>query len=250
MNQDIHYQSFLNNKDSGFLHPGVQKCYNRAMKGFLLGVLVTVIVVGAGLWYRNAAEHASQPIVCPMDAELCPDGTSVSRTGLSCTFPVCPPPNVSLSDVGISFAIPVDFSATQMPDGASVAAYEMSEASSDSTSSPQATADIIIRQYAITASSTALATIQQTAVGGASGAPVSATSFSSTTLGTHRFTVVSIQRFEGVVDTAYYLARETDVLRFDAIDNGVTNWTESNLDTSTLPANAALQKLLTTLQGQ
>jgi hypothetical protein len=211
------------------------------MKGFFLGVLVTIIVIGAGLWYRSAVEHASQPIACPVDAELCPDGTSVSRAGLSCAFPVCPPPNVSLSDIGISFAIPTGFTATTSPDSSSVAAYEMSEASS--------TSDIIIRDYAITASSTALATIEQTAVNGASGTPVGVTSYSSTTLGTHRFTIVSIQRFEGIVDTAYYLARGTDVLRFDAIDTGVTNWTDSNLDTSTLPANAALEKLLTTLQG-
>ena len=176
-----------------------------------------------------------------MDAEVCPDGTSVSRTGLSCTFPTCPPPNVSIADVGISFAIPDGFTASEVTDDSSVAAYQMNNASSS--------ADIIIHQFAITASSTALATIQQTAIGGASGAPVGATSFSSTTLGTHRFTVVSIERFEGVVDTAYYLARENDVLRFDAIDHGVTNWSNTGLDVSTLPANVALQKMLTTLQG-
>jgi hypothetical protein len=146
-----------------------------------------------------------------------------------------------LSDVGISFAIPNSFTATTSPDSSSVAAYEMQGVSSS--------ADIVIRQYAIIASSTALATIQKTAIGGASGAPVSATSFSSTTFGTHRFTIVSIQRFEGTVDTAYYLARTTDVLRFDAIDTGVTNWNDSNLDTGSLPAASALQKLLTTLQG-
>ncbi len=211
------------------------------MKGFLLGVLATVIIVGAGLWYRNASEHSSQPIACPMDALVCPDGTSVGRTGLSCTFPICPPPNVSLPDVGISFAIPEGFSTTEVSDDSSVAAYQMKEASS--------TSNIIIRQYAITASSSALDTIKQTAISSASGMPVSATLFSSKTLGTHRFTVVSIERFEGVVDTAYYLAREADVLRFDAIDQGVTSWTDPKLDTSKLPANAALQKLLTTLQG-
>lgn len=230
------------------------------MKGFFLGVLVTIVVIAGGFWYRDAVEHPSQQIACPTDAEVCPDGTSVSRTGLSCTFPQCPPPNVSLSDVGISFAIPSGFNAMALPDSASVAAYEMpatSSASSDSSSSPQATADIVIRRYAIDASSdstsspqaTALETIQQTAIGGASGAPVDATSFSSTVLGTHRFTVVSIQRFEGVVDVAYYLARSADVLRFDAIDTGVANWTDPNLDTPTLPANAALEKLLATLQG-
>ncbi|MDP2651967.1 MAG: hypothetical protein Q8O94_02435, partial [bacterium] len=62
-------------------------------------------------------------------------------------------------------------------------------------------------------------------------------------------TVVSIERFEGVIDTAYYLARSGDVLRFDAIDRG-TDWTNPNLDISALPAHAALLKLLATLQGQ
>jgi len=213
------------------------------MKGFLLGVLLTVIVFAAGLWYRNAVEHPSQPIACPLDALICPDGTAVSRTGLSCTFPVCPPPNVSLPDIGITFALPQGFGEARLPDSASVAAYEISTASSTDASS------IIIRRYSIEESSTALATIQQTAIGGASGMPVSATSFSSTVLGTHRFTIVSIERFEGVIDTAYYLAKGTDVLRFDAIDRGA-DWTNPSLDLTTLPAHSALRKLLTTLQGE
>jgi len=212
------------------------------MKSFLLVILLIIIVGVGGFVYRNAIEHPAQPVACPMDAEICPDGTSVSRTGLSCTFPVCPPPNVSLPDIGVAFAIPAGFTAVALPDSASVASYEMSAASS--------TSDIIIRHYAISASSTALATIQQTAISGASGAPVSATSFSSTVLGTHRFTVVSIERFEGVVDTAYYLARNADVVRFDAVDTGVMNWTDPNMDSSMLPANAALKNLLTTLQGE
>lgn len=212
------------------------------MKGLLLGILLIIILGIGGLVYRNAVEHPSQPVACPMDALVCPDGTSVSRTGLSCTFPICPSPNVSLSDVGIAFAIPAGFIAVALPDIASVAAYEIPIASS--------TADIVIRRYAIASSSTALATIQQTAIGGASGAPVSVTSFSSTVLGTHRFTVVSIERFEGVIDTAYFLARSTDILRFDAIDMGVVNWTDPNLDPSSLPAQVALRKLLTALQGQ
>ncbi len=213
------------------------------MKGLLLGILLIVILGIGGLVYRNAVEHPSQPIACPLDAEICPDGTSVSRTGLSCTFPVCPPPNVSLLSVSIAFAIPEGFSAVAPPDAASVAAYGMPIASSTDVNS------IVIRRYAIEASTTALSTIQQTAIGGASGAPVSATSFSSTVLGTHRFTVVSIERFEGVIDTAYYLARSTDVLRFDAIDRGA-DWTNPNLIVSTLPAHSALSKLLSTLQGQ
>jgi hypothetical protein len=213
------------------------------MKEFLLSILVIVIIVVGGLVYRNAAEHPLQTIACPMDALQCPDGTSVARTGTSCTFPVCPLPNVSLPDVGIAFAIPEGFNATEIPDAASIAAYENPTAASTSV------ARIVIRRYMVDASSTPLATMQETAIGAPSGLPVSTTSFTSTVLNNHRFTVVSIERFEGVIDTAYYLARGTDVLRFDAIDENA-NWTDPNLDIGTLPAHAAIVQLLTTLQGQ
>lgn len=229
------------------------------MKSLLFGILFIIIIGFGGLVYRNAVEHPIQPVACPMDALVCPDGTSVVRTGPSCTFTECQLPNVSLSNIAIAFAIPAGFTDAELPDAASVAAYAMPTVSSSTNA-----ASIIIRQYAIVASSTptpsgvgapttsvgtALATIRQTAIGGASGAPVGVTSFTSTIIGTHRFTVVLIERFEGVVDTAYYLARNTDVLRFDAIDRSA-DWTNSNLDISKLPAHAALMKLLSTLQGQ
>lgn len=214
------------------------------MRSLFLGILVILLVGIGGLVYRNAVEHPTQPIACPVDALVCPDGTAVARTGLSCTFPACPPPNVSLSDVGIAFAVPAGFTSAALPNAASVAAYELPATSSLSAAS------IVIRRYTIAASSTALATMQQTAIGGASGMPVSTTAFTSSVFGTHRFTVVSLERFEGVIDTAYYLARATDVLRFDAVDREVTGWTDMNLDVSKLPAHAALLKLLSTLQGQ
>lgn len=213
------------------------------MKGFLLGIAFIILIGVGGLVYRNAVEHPFQPIACPMDALVCPDGTSVGRTGSSCTFPACPPPNVSLTDVGIAYAVPVGFEEAEFPDAASIAAYEMSAGDSSEPAS------IIVRRYAIAASSTALATIRQTAIGGASGLPVSVTSFTSSVLGTHRFTVVSLERFEGVIDTAYYLARSQDVLRFDAVDRGA-DWTNPDLDISALPAHAVLVKMLATLQGQ
>jgi len=214
------------------------------MKGLLLGILLIIILGVGGLVYRNATEHPSQPIACPLDALVCPDGTSVSRTGTSCTFSQCLPPNISLSNITISFALPEGFVATISPDATSVAAYALPSAASSTEIS-----SIIIHRYTINASSTALATIQQTAISGTSGAPVSPTSFTSTGIGNHRFTVVLIERFEGVVDTAYYLARGSDILRFDAIDRGV-DWTNPDLNVSVLPAHAALLKLLATLQGQ
>ncbi|HVM58798.1 MAG TPA: hypothetical protein VMT80_00475 [Candidatus Paceibacterota bacterium] len=216
------------------------------MKKALLGVLLLVLVGVGGVIYRNALEHPSQPIACPLDAKVCPDGTAVSRTGTACTFPACPPPNVSLPDAGIAFALPAGFAATTPPDSASLAAYD-----SGSVSTSTEPASIVIRRFQIEASSTALATIQATAIGGASGAPLPATAFSSVVLGAnHRFTVAQIERFEGTVDVAYYLARGNDVLRFDAIDRQVQGWTDASIDVSTLPAQKALRQMLATLQGQ
>lgn len=215
------------------------------MKSLLLGIVLIVVVGIGGLVYRNAVEHPSRPIVCPLDEQMCPDGTAVTRTGTSCTFAACPLPNVSLPSLSISFALPAGLQEVTAADSPDLVTYELA-----TNTSSTAAGRVTIHRYPIAASSTALATIQQTAIGGASEAPVSATSFTSTMLGTHRFTVVSIERFEGVVTTAYYLARASDVLRFDAIDTGVMNWTDPNLDESTLPAHAALNKLLVTLQGQ
>lgn len=212
------------------------------MKTLLLGIVVIFVIGLGGFVYRNAVEHPSKPIACPLDAKVCPDGTSVGRTGLSCTFPACPPPNVSLESVGIAYAIPSSYTEAEFADTATVASYESTASSSEPSS-------IIIRQYALQASSTPLAIIQQTAIGGASGMPVPVTSYTSLTIGSRRFTVVPIERFEAVVDVAYYLTRGNDILRFDAIDRGVTNWTDPALDVSKLPAQAALRHMLGTLQG-
>lgn len=214
------------------------------MKKVLVGVLLVVVVVVGGFLYRSALERSNQPIPCPTPEFVCSDGTRLSHVGNSCDFPACPPPNVTVSPIALSFALPDGFASTTLPDATSVAAYIQ-----QTTSTTTPGGSIVIREYSIMASSTALSTIQQTAIGGASGAPINPTSFTSTNIGTHRFTVVTIERFEGVIDTAYYLARNTDVLRFDAIDRGV-DWTNQNLDITKLPAHAALLELLSTLQGE
>lgn len=212
------------------------------MKSLLLGVALIVLIGFGGFFYRNAMEYSSRPIACPVEKITCPDGTQLSHTSFSCSFPVCPPPNVYLADVGIAYVVPQGFSPA-MGEAGLVAGYRAPIAGTEESMS------IEVRRYPIQASSTALATIQQTAIGGASGLPISPTAFTSTTLGAYRFTVVLIDRFEGVVDVAYYLARGTDVLRFDAIDRGV-DWTNPNLDVAALPAQAALRTMLATLQGE
>ncbi len=201
----------------------------------------------AGVIYRNASEHPTQQIVCPLDTEVCPDGTTMSRVGLSCTFQVCLPPNVSLPSVNISFAIPKDFTSIALPDSASIVAYGSSFASS-TASTTISKASIVLRRYAVDASSTPLTVIQQTAIDTKTGALAPVTAYSSSIFGTQRFTIVSIERFYGTIDTAYYLARGSDVLRFDAIDMNVPSWNNSNLDISKLKAHSALIKLLKTLK--
>jgi hypothetical protein len=116
-------------------------------------------------------------------------------------------------------------------------------------SKPSSTNSIMIRQYALDARPRPPDFIRSNAIMDPSGLPAPATAFSSTMIGTHRFTVVQVGRFEGQVDTAYYLARENDVLRFDAISRGV-DWTNPSLDVAKLPTNQDLRALLGTLQGQ
>jgi hypothetical protein len=90
--------------------------------------------------------------------------------------------------------------------------------------------------------------IYATAISGTSGAPVSPSAFSATTLGNRTYSFVVIERFEGVIDGAYYLPLGGQVLRFDAIDRGVADWTDARLDIAALPAEAALRAMLATLQ--
>ncbi|MBU6321059.1 MAG: hypothetical protein KGI78_04185 [Patescibacteria group bacterium] len=232
-------------------------------KTLAAGIVLIIVLGVGGLVYRNAVEQANRQIACPVDAKVCPDGTAVARQGLACLFPACPPPNVALDAVNLAYAVPPGFAPAapaSVPDdgtggkGAVLAAYaalpSASSTSADASTTPQGvgSALIVVRSYPIAASSTPLATIEATAISATSGAPVPATGYTSENIGGQRFTIVTIERFEGVVDTAFYLAHGADVIRFDAIDRGA-DWTNPSLDTSALPAEAALRGLLATLEG-
>ena len=214
------------------------------LKTLFYGIAAIILIGIGGFVYRNAVEHSQRQITCPQNTLTCPDGTQVSRLGNTCSFPACGAPNVSFPEVDIAFAVPDGFSSTTPPDSSSIAAYRTAGPT------PQEPSDIIIRRFAVSGSSTPLSVIAETAIGGASGEPVPATAYTSSIFGTRRFTVVAIERFEAVITTAYYVARATDVLRFDATDRGVANWTDPNLDLSTLPAHKALRQMLATFQSE
>ncbi|MGH7175010.1 MAG: hypothetical protein ACREGR_01460 [Minisyncoccia bacterium] len=206
------------------------------MKTLLYGILLIILVGIGGLIYRNAVSHPMAPAgACPLDAKLCPDGSAVGRVAPACNFAPCPPPNVSVA--GIVFALPGGYASTTLPDDSSVAAF-VSEGVTPS--------QIVIHSYAL-ATSSAQDVIYATAVGDASGAPVSPSAFSATTIGTRTYTFVVLGRSEGVIHAAYYLPVGGSVLRFDAIDQAA-DWTNPNLDISVLPADSALRAMLTTLQ--
>ena len=63
-------------------------------KGFVIPLIITIIAIiaiGAGTYlYINKKTVNSLPIVCTMEAKLCPDGSYVGRTGPNCEFPPCP----------------------------------------------------------------------------------------------------------------------------------------------------------------
>lgn len=214
------------------------------MRTLLLGVVLIIILGVGSVLYQNVMANVHKPVACPLDARVCPDGTALARTGLSCTFPECPPPNVTLDSAQISFAVPVAFAPSEPTDD-SIAAYTSTIDEGSTTPSR-----ILIHRYAITASSTPLATIQATAIVSPSGLPADPKQYSAVTIAGRTFTRVVIERFEGVIDTAYYLTRPSlgDVLRFDAVDYS-PDWMDQHLDTATLPAVSALKNMLAGLQS-
>lgn len=219
------------------------------MKTLFLGIALVILVGIGGLIYRNVV---SRPVVstgaCTLEAKVCPDGSAVGRIAPSCDFAACPPPNVTLASARIVFALPAGYAAAALPDSDSIAAYEAVDPSVSTTASTTEADQLVIKDYAIPSGETGALVMHATAIGDASGAPASPSAFSAATLGSATYTMVVLGRFEGVVHVAYYLPRSSDVLRFDAIDRGVMDWTNPNLSITALPANQALRAMLATIQ--
>jgi hypothetical protein len=55
----------------------------------IFGVFALIIVVLIGFAYIHFTKEPLQ-VACPADAQICSDGSSVGRTGPSCTFAPCP----------------------------------------------------------------------------------------------------------------------------------------------------------------
>jgi hypothetical protein len=215
----------------------------------LVALTTILIVVGiGGFMYRNALER---PIsvgegagTCTQEARLCPDGSSVGRTGHDCAFATCALPNVEDATTGIAFVIPAGYTATANGAGADEtlrAALEKPFGESEGHS-------ILIRRYAVhEGETTESVMLANTLLEPKGEGPESVSAYTPVTIGGKNFHRMELERFEGVVRTAYFLARTSDVVRFEVVERGV-DWTNPKLDTSSFPEHKALLTLLTTLQ--
>jgi hypothetical protein len=217
------------------------------MKELALGVVVILVLGVGGFLYRNTMERPIPgPNACTLEAKLCPDGSGVGRSGPDCSFAPCAFPNVEIPEAGISFAVPPEYE--QVLTGAPN--QETLRIFSKPSLSPSVQHTIHVKRYTIPAGTSPddvilAATRYQPA-------DMQAEDFSRFTfvnLGGRTYRVTVIERFEALVQSSYFLTRDTDVIRFDVVEHDVTNWTDPNLVVDNLPEHRALQTMLGTLQG-
>jgi hypothetical protein len=219
------------------------------MKTLLLGILLIVVIGIAGFLYRNAMSRptAATPAgtACTLEAKICPDGTSVGRTGPNCAFAPCPAGNVEMAAQGVAFALPQGYAEEEGAadgDAALLAAY------AKAGSGAQPAGIIYVRDYAIPAGSSPSAVMIAHAIHDPSGKPATQSEFTPKVIGSHTYQSIVLGRFEGTVESAYFLARSADVLEFEIVETGVGNWTDPNLAVDNLPEHQAFLKLLASLQ--
>lgn len=219
------------------------------MKGLLLGVVLLALLGIAGFFYRNALEHPvtiGGGTVCSQEAKLCPDGTSVGRSGPTCAFAPCKLPNAEDVAIGIAFVIPPGFTANSDAIGADETLRAVFDAPGNDTALPDS---IVIRDYPIQTGSTSSEVILSHTMYESSGnRPKSMKEFSTKVVNGKTYNVLVVERFEAIVHSVYYLVRDKDVLEFEVIERGVSNWSDQTLKVETLPHHQSLLKLLATLQ--
>ena len=69
----------------------------------LIPIIIVLVLVAGGVGYfvvNQQTVSPPTPVACTLEAKLCPDGSSVGRTGPNCEFTECPPsPTPTLSVV-------------------------------------------------------------------------------------------------------------------------------------------------------
>lgn len=220
------------------------------MQQLLAGAVILFVLGFGSFLYRNIMERPSvtlPEVACTMEARLCPDGSSVGRTGPRCEFASCAFPNIELSGIGVSFAAPVGYTqdSTTYASDRNVL-YALTKPSLSQV--PPHT--LIVRRYPIPEGESAeRVMLAATRFQPADEEATDTRRFANLTVGSRTFREVTIERFEALVHTRYYLVREQDVLAFDIVEHGVTSWMEPSLAVRELPEHAALLGMLRSLQA-
>jgi hypothetical protein len=226
------------------------------MKQLFLFIILLIIFGVAGFLYRATLQAPTQntntapgAVACQADAKMCPDGTSIGRSGPSCTFAACPLPNVEIPEAGLSFVLPRGFTADEHAYGADTSLLGAFVTSSivSTTSAPDS---IIVRRYDIPAGKDANSVMLAKTMYKSSGnQPKSMNEFKPVIINGKTYQMVVVERFEAMVHVVYYLPRQHDVLRFEGIQHDVTNWTDASLNVRTLPTILATETMLSTVQS-
>ncbi|MDR3548532.1 MAG: hypothetical protein P4M11_09760 [Candidatus Pacebacteria bacterium] len=221
------------------------------MKQLLAGIVLILIIGIAGFLYRNEVERplGVAPIVlggtaCTQEAKICPDGSAVGRTGPNCSFAACPLPNaeIVIGSTTLDFVLPAGYQKSSIPNQAPLIASYSQAGSSGSA--------INVYEYPIPAGGSPDQVMIANTTFDPSGLQATSTSqFHQVTAGKNTFSVAQIGRFEGQVQTAYYLPLANSILRFDIVERNVTNWTDPSLDPSSLPEHRAFLQMLGTLEA-
>jgi hypothetical protein len=218
------------------------------MKTLLLGIVLIILLGVAGFFYRNVMETAGspEPVACTMDAKVCPDGSSVGRTGPLCEFATCAPPNAEDSEIGLGFVIPSGY----VSNGDAIGADSSLRVVLDNGIAPGGIPhSIIVRRFEIPEGATAEdVMLEKTMLEPSGMQPESVDNFTKEVIGGREFYRITVERFEAIVHSVYYLPRTSDVLVFEVLERDVTEWMEPDLEVQELPEHQALIGLLGKLQ--
>jgi hypothetical protein len=218
------------------------------MKTLLFGVVLIVLLGVAGFFYRNVMEQrgSPEPVACTMDAKVCPDGSAVGRTGPSCEFALCGLPNAEDSEIGLGFVIPQGYVSNRDAIGADPSLRVVLDNNDAPGGIPHS---IIVRRFEIPENSTAEKVILEKTMLEPSGMqPESIEEFTTIEIEGREFFAITVERFEAIVHSAYYLPRTNDLLVFEVLERDVVDWMEPGLVIEELPEHQALREMLRTLQ--
>lgn len=209
------------------------------MRELLAGVVILFVVGIASFLYRNTMERPGAivpEIACTLEAKVCPDGSSVGRMGPSCAFAPCAFPNVEIENMNIGFVAPEGYEPAASegalvrlekpsmggwpPHVITVYRYPIAEG--------EAAEDVLLRATTYQPSGEQAADFER---------------FSTVSAGGKTYRETTIERFEALVHTSYFLVREGDVLRFDILEHDVADWM-STAPSRSFPEHQALLGLL------